>query len=218
MKLSEKTLTVLKNFSAINSSLVLQQGKVQKTISPEQTVLVEARLEDDFPEQFGIYDLSQFLGNVNMLKNPDMTFNDKFLTMDDGEMQLSYYACSPSLIKSPPVGKDLVLKKIDVAFDVSETTLTKILNLARLNNLSNISVVGKNGELRLQSHEKSNDTSNFVSTRLDAYNGDDFTVSFKTENLRMIPGSYHVEIMIDGFSKWVSANGDLTYFIAVETK
>ena len=39
MKLNENTLTVLKNFASINSGLVIRKGKVQRTISPDETVL-----------------------------------------------------------------------------------------------------------------------------------------------------------------------------------
>ena len=218
MKLSEQTLTVLKNFASINSGVVLQKGNVQKTISPEQTILFEAKLEDNIPEPFGIYDLNQFLGNVTTLKNPELTFSDKSVIMDDGDLQLNYYSSSPGLIISPPQGKDLVLKNVDVTFNLTNSTLTKLLRLAAMNDLSNITVVGKNGELRLQTHEKSNDTSNFASTKVDDYDGADFAVSFKTEYLRLIPDDYTVEISIGSFSKFVNKAGNLTYFIAMEKK
>lgn len=218
MKLSENTLAILKNFSSINSGVVLQKGNVQKTISPEQTILVEAHLEDDMPETFGIYDLNQFLGNVTTLKSPELKFTSESVVMDDGDMQLNYYSCSPSLIISPPQGRDLVLKNVDVSFTLSNNTLTKLLRLAAMNNLTHLTVIGKNGELRLQTHEKSNDTSNFASTKIDDYNGKDFVVSFKTENLRLIPDNYNVEIAIGGFAKFVNTSGKLTYFIALESK
>ena len=218
MKLSENTLAILKNFSSINSGVVLQKGNVQKTISPEQTILVEAHLEDDMPETFGIYDLNQFLGNVTTLKSPELKFSSESVVMDDGDMQLNYYSCSPSLIISPPQGRDLVLKNVDVSFALSNNTLTKLLRLAAMNNLTHLTVIGKNGELRLQTHEKSNDTSNFASTKIDDYRGKDFVVSFKTENLRLIPDNYNVEIAIGGFAKFVNASGKLTYFIALESK
>lgn len=218
MKLSENTLAILKNFSSINSGVVLQKGNVQKTISPEQTILVEAHLEDDMPETFGIYDLNQFLGNVTTLKSPELKFSSESVVMDDGDMQLNYYSCSPSLIISPPQGRDLVLKNVDVSFALSNNTLTKLLRLAAMNNLTHLTVIGKNGELRLQTHEKANDTSNFASTKIDDYTGKDFVVSFKTENLRLIPDNYNVEIAIGGFAKFVNASGKLTYFIALESK
>lgn len=218
MKLSENTLTVLKNFSTINSGIVLRKGKIQKTIHPESTILVEAHLDDDFPEDFGIYDLNQFLGNVTTLKNPEMKFTDTSVVMNDGETQLKYYSCSPNLIISPPNGKDLVLNSVDVKFTLTNATLSKLLKLALLNNLSHLTVIGKNGELLLQTHEKSNDTSNIALTKIDNYDGKDFSVSFKTMNLRVIPATYDVEIAMGSFAKFVSESGKLTYFIALEAK
>ena len=90
MKLSENTMNVLKNFASINSGVVLNKGNVQRTISPEKSILVEATVEDDLPEKFGVYDLNQFLGNVTTLKNPELNFTKDYVTMDDGEFSLTY--------------------------------------------------------------------------------------------------------------------------------
>ena len=218
MKLNERTLTVLKNFAGINSGVVLRKGKVQKTMSPEQTILVEAHLEDDLPEVFGIYDLNQFLGNVTTLSSPDMIFTENSVIMNDGELSLNYYSCSTNLIISPPEGKDLVMKDADVTFDLSQATLQKMLKLSAMNNLPNISVIGKGGELRLQTHEVKNDTSNFASIKIGEYTGADFNVSFKTENLKLIPDDYEVQIKVGGFSRFTNKTKTLKYFIAMEKK
>lgn len=221
MKLSENTLGVLKNFSLINSGLVLQQGKTQKTISPEKSILVEVELEDAIPNQFGIYDLNQFLGNVTTLGNPDLTFEEKSVLMNDGEITLNYYSCSTNLIVSPP-DKELKLKQVDVSFRLTNATLSKLLKLAAMNNLTHLSVVGKNGEIRLQTHEKANDTSNHASFKLNDYDGADFAASFKVENIKLIPGDYDVEIQLGAFAKFTAISGifkdKIKYFIALETK
>ena len=217
MKLSENTLSVLKNFSAINSGLVLQKGNVQKTISPEKSILVEAELEDAIPEQFGIYDLNQFLGNVTTLGNPDLAFAENAVMMNDGDIAFNYYSCSPNLIVSPP-DKELKLKQVDVSFTLTNSILSKLLKLASMNNLTHLSVVGKNGEIRLQTHEKANDTSNHASFKLNDYDGEDFTASFKVENIKLIAGDYDVEIQLGAFAKFTSKNAKIKYFIALETK
>jgi hypothetical protein len=217
MKLSENTLSVLKNFSSINSGIVLQKGNLQKTISPEKSILVEAEVEDVLPEQFGIYDLNQFLGNISTLNNPDLTFTDNAVLMNDGDIKFNYYSCSTNLIVSPP-DKELKLKQVDVSFSLTNAILTKLLRLAAMNNLTHLSVVGKNGEIRLQTHEKANDTSNYASFKLNDYTGEDFTASFKVENIKLIPGDYDVEIQLGAFAKFVSKSGKIKYFIALESK
>jgi hypothetical protein len=221
MKLSDNTLGVLKNFSAINSGLVLQKGNIQKTISPEKSILVEAEFEDTIPSQFGIYDLNQFLGNVSTLGNPDLSFSDNSVMMNDGDIAFNYYSCSPNLIVSPP-DKELKLKQTDVSFTLTNAILSKLLRLAAMNSLTHLSVVGKNGEIRLQTHEKANDTSNSASFKLNDYTGEDFVASFKVDNIKLVPGDYDVEIQLGAFAKFVATSGvfknKIKYFIALETK
>lgn len=217
MKFSENTLSVLKNFASINSGVVLQSGKTQKTISPEKSILVEATLEDDIPTQFGIYDLNQFLGNVTTLKNPELTFNKESVTLNDGELSFDYHACSPNLIITPPE-KELALKQVDVSFSLPNVTLQKLLKVATMNSLPNLTVVGKDGELRLKIHEKSNDTSNHGSIKIGDYAGKDFTATFKTENLKLLSDDYNVELQNGAFAKFVNVSGNLKYFVALETK
>ncbi len=221
MKLSENTLSVLKNFSAINSGIVLQKGNIQKTISPEKSILVEVELEDSLPEQFGIYDLNQFLGNISTLNSPELTFSDSAVIMNDGEIKFNYYSCSVNLIVSPP-DKELKLKQTDVSFKLTNAILTKLLRLAAMNNLTHLSVVGKDGEIRLQTHEKANDTSNHASFKLNDYEGEDFTASFKVDNIKLIPGDYDVEIQLGAFAKFTASAGafkdKIKYFIALESK
>ena len=218
MKMNERTLTVLKNFASINSGLVLRPGKIQKTVSPENTILVEAQLENEFSHTFGIYDLNQFLGNVTTLNNAEMTFSDTSVLMNDGDLELNYYSCSPNLVNSPPEGKELVMKDPDVSFNLSYNTLQKLLRLAAMNDLSNLTVMGKNGGIYIKTHEAKDDTSNFASSKIGEYQGDDFSVMFKVENLKLIPDDYTVQIKIGGFTCWTNKDSTLKYFIALEKK
>ena len=69
MKLSESTLSVLKNFSTINQSILFKQGKKLRTISVMKNILAEVTVEEEFPKDFGIYDLPQFLNGIGVLYN-----------------------------------------------------------------------------------------------------------------------------------------------------
>lgn len=217
MKLSEFTLDVLKNFSTINSGVVLRTGNVQRTISPEKTVLAEVEIPEEIPNDFGIYDLNQFLGNVTTLDNPELSFADSSMTMADEAFSLTYRSCSPSLVNTPP-DKNLELGKSDVTFDISNAAVSKLLKLAAMNGLPNLSVVGKQGNLSVMVHEKANDSSNSVVTQVDKYLGADFMATFKVENLKMLPDDYKVEVKLGAFSKWTSKTRKLHYFIALEIR
>lgn len=213
MKFGDYTLTALKNFSAINPSLVVRSGNLQKTINSDNTILVEAEFEDSFPCDFGIYDLNQFLGNVTTLKNPELSFNDKSVVMSDGDLDLNYYYCSINLIKAPP-DKELNIKQVDAKFSLPNNVFQKLMRLAAMNSLPHLSIVGKNGELSAVVHDIANDTSNSVTSKIDDYNGADFNAPFQIENFKLIPDDYDAELMIKGFVKLTSKTRKLKYFIA----
>jgi hypothetical protein len=218
MKLSEQTLAVLKNFATINSGVVLKPGKVQKTISAEKSILVEAELEDITDHEFGIYDLNQFLGNIITLKNPNLDFGEQTVVMTDEDgTKMDYRACAAELVISPPT-KELTLDSPDVVFDLSNSTFVKLMRLGAMNALPNLTIAGKDGELKASVHEKNNDTSNMASTTIGAWSGEDFTASFKTELLKMLPDDYKVEIKLGGFAKFSSTTKNLVYFISLEIK
>jgi hypothetical protein len=217
MKLSEFALTIMKNFSSINSGIVLNSGTLQRTWSTDKSILVEVDLEETFPCSFGIYDLNQFLGNVTTLKNPDLTFTSENVMMNDGETVIKYRACDTSLITSPP-NKSLILNDPDVTFDLSQVSLSKILKLATMNSLSNISIIGENGKLRIQAHDKSNDKSNEIFTELEDWSGKDFICTFRLESIKVIPDNYTVSIKLGAFSNFKSKTRNLSYFITLLTK
>lgn len=217
MKLSDNTLSVLKNFASINSGIVLKPGRTQKTIDAEKSILVEAILEDDIPTEFGIYDLNQFLGIFTFLKSPEVTFGDNLIVLEEGPLSVTYRGCSTNLIITPP-DKELVLKNITARFSLPNATSQKLIKVATMINLPNLSVIGKDGDLLLKIHEKANDTSNDGVQKVGDYAGPDFTATFKTDNLKLMPDDYDVEIQAGAFAKFVNVNNNLKYFIALETK
>ena len=219
MKLSQYTLEVMKSFANINPGIVLQPGTKQRTMSPEKSVLVEVELDDSFSHKFGIYDLVQFLGNITTLNNPELEFNDKYVMMKDDTFQMYYLSCSPEIIISPP-DKNLTMDNPDVSFVLTNAVLSKSLRLASMNALPNLSIIGKNGELNLQIHDKANDTSNYLDSKISEYSGTDFTATFKIDNFlrKLMPDDYDVDIKHGKFSRLKSKTKNVTYFIALETK
>lgn len=218
MKLSDNTLSVLKNFASINSGVVLKPGTVQKTISPEKSILVEATIEDDIPVEVGIYDLNQFLSVITSLKGAELTFNkDQIVVTDDTGFYVTYRGCSSNLIITPPE-KELVLKDITTKFSLANATSQKLIKVATMINLPNLSVIGKDGALLLKIHERANDTSNDGVQKIGDYAGKDFIATFKTENLKLLADDYNVEVQAGAFAKFINQNNTLTYSIALESK
>lgn len=218
MKLSDFSLAVLKNFSTINDGIVLRPGSIVRTVNEEQSIFAEAEVDDQFPVEFGIDDLNNFLGNVTTIGNPELSFEANTVLISDGKFSLNYKAHAPDLITAPPPGKKVKLDDPDVTFDLPKETLAKLLKLAAMNGLPNLSVIGSNGELKLQTHEKADKNSNSAYTPVGPFVGEDFTATFKTENLKMIPDEYVVDLKKGLFARFTSKTRKLKYFIALEAK
>ena len=77
MQLSNETINVLKNFATVNPNVVFKPGQQLKTISEAKTILASAQIVEDFPQEFGIYDLNEFLSVYNLIEDPTLTFEDK---------------------------------------------------------------------------------------------------------------------------------------------
>jgi hypothetical protein len=220
MKLSERTITVLKNFATMNSGMLIKPGKEQTTFDPETGgILVEAILEESFPEEFAIYDLAIFLGNLTTLKDPELTFTKESVLLDDGSLKLTYIAGSPKLVKVAPA--KLSMENPDVTFAIMNDDLQKILKVAAMNNLPNITFEGSGNIVTAKVHDKGIDTSNFGTMKimeLQGENNKDFSATFKTSNFKIIPDNYNIEIDITKFARLENVDKNLVYFIALETE
>ena len=64
MKLSNDTVTVLKNFSTINQNLVIKAGSNISTMSAMKNIVAKATVIEDFPKDFAIYDLNYYITNL----------------------------------------------------------------------------------------------------------------------------------------------------------
>ena len=76
MKLSDNTLTILKNFAGINNSILVKEGTKLRTISVAKNILAEADITEEFPRDFAIYDLNQFLNGLSLHADPDLDFQE----------------------------------------------------------------------------------------------------------------------------------------------
>ena len=103
MKLSDNALAILKNFAGINNSILVKQGNKLRTISVAKNILAEAEIKEDFPRDFAIYDLNQFLNGLSLHQDPDLDFNqDSYLSIKEGKRRVKYFFADPNVIIAPP--------------------------------------------------------------------------------------------------------------------
>ena len=215
MKLSDKTLSVLKNFSTINQSILFKQGTKLRTISVMKNILADATITEELPKDFGIYDLSQFLNGLSLHNNPELDFQeDNYVVIKEGKSRSKYFFADPQVIVTPPE-KEMNLPSEDVTFDLSTEQLDKLLKAAAIYQLPDLAVVGANGVVKIVVRDKKNDTSNDFAITV-GETDKQFSFNFKVENIKILPGNYEVVVSSKLLSRFTSKNQDLTYFIALE--
>ena len=215
MKLSESTLSLLKNFSTINQSILFKQGSKLRTISVMKNILAEATINEEFPKDFGIYDLNQYLNGLALHNNPELNFEaDNYVVIKEGRSRSKYFFADPSVIITPP-DKSIELPSEDVTFDLSTDQLDKLLKAAAIYQLPDLSVVGGDGVVKVLVRDKKNDTSNDFSIVVGETDST-FSFNFKVENIKILPGTYTVVVSQKLLSRFTNKNQDLIYYIALE--
>lgn len=211
MKLSKETVGLIKNFAGINSNLLLKSGNKLATISAQKNVMADAVVTETFPD-FGIYDLNEFLGAMSLFEDPELTFSDKWVTIEQGGNSIKYFAADASVLTAPQ--KAITFPEAEIEFNMSSNMLSMIQRTASVLRASDVSIVGDGSTMSVVVGDKKNATGNSYNSTVGA-SDKKFKVNLKVENLKMIPGDYAVSISSKKISRFKGA-GDLVYYVAVE--
>ena len=215
MKLSDNALAILKNFAGINNSILVKEGNKLRTISVAKNILAEAEIKEEFPRDFAIYDLNQFLNGLSLHQDPDLDFQqDTYLSIKEGKRRVKYFFADPNVIIAPPE-KDITLPTQDVCFQMDSVTLEKLTKAAAVYQLPDLSVIGEAGVIKLVVRDKKNDTSNEYAIVV-GETDKEFTFNFKVENIKIIPGAYDVVVSSKLLSQFTNTQHNLKYYIALE--
>lgn len=216
MKLSDKTIDLLENFSSINQSILVKKGTKLRTISVMKNILAEAEVDENFEKDFGIYDLPQFLNGVGLMNDPDIDLkHDSYMIIREGKTtKVKFAFADPEVIITPPE-KPISLPSTDVCFQLESMQLQKLLKASSVYQLPDLAAIGNGEEITLVVRDKKNDNSNEFALTV-GKTDKTFEFNFKIENIKLIPGSYDVVISKKLLSKFTNSNYNLDYYIALE--
>jgi ribosomal protein L28 len=212
MKLSKETVALFKNFAGINSNLLLKSGSKLATISGQKNVMADVTVTETFPD-FGIYDLNEFLGAMSLFDDPDLDFQDKYVSIRQGSSNIKFYAADASVLTAPQ--KAITFPDAEINFNMSAAMLNMISKTASVLRASDVSIVGDGSTITVVVGDKKNATGNSFSESVGTTDKT-FKVNLKVENLKMLPGDYAVSISSKKISRFKSVAGDLVYYVAVE--
>lgn len=224
MKISQDTLTVLKNFSTINSNLIVRPGDTLSTISPTKNIMAEAKVTEDFPIEFGIWDLSKFLATVSMFKDPSFEFENNHVVIhsEGSRAKVRYYYSNlemldPQILQIIKSGKRFNMPAAVVDFTLQAKDFGDLQKAAAVLAAPDLALRHGDGRLTMNVFDRKDSTGHTYSIDMGEYDGDDsFEFMFKSENLRMIPGTYDVEVSDKKVAQFQTQNKELTYWISLE--
>jgi len=217
MKLNQNTVDTLKNFSEINTNILIKEGNELSTISTMRNIFAKATITESFEKEFGVYDLNQFLSVVSSLNKPELNLQDKFMTIasEGSKSKVKYFYSDPSVIVAPT--KEVNMPEADVTFNLSESNLKELLKMAAILATPDLALVGeKGGDVVLKVCDKKNDTSNNFDIVVGENATADYTFYFKVENMKMISGDYDVSVSSKSISHFQNTKLPIQYWIALE--
>ena len=213
MKLSNETVSVLKNFSTINQNLVIKSGNKIATMSAMKNIVAKAEVLEEFPQTFAIYDLNEFLSAISLFSKPELEFENDFvmITEEGKKSSLKYWYSDPSVVTTPT--KDITMPECEVKFNLSSDTLAMVTKAAAVIGAPDMAL--ESGSLKVT--DKKNATANNYALDLDVNSeSENYKFWFKVENLKLIQGSYDVQVSSKNISHFKNSAGNVEYFIALE--
>ena len=216
MKVSEKTINLLRNYANINQSIEFREGNVLKTVSPLNTILASVEVEEQFTRTFPIYELNRFLGTLALFQNPELDFTDNGGVISDENHEATYRYCGSSSMFQTPPEKNITFPDAEVSFELSQDQFKKTINAANTLGLPEVVVEGNGSDIQLVVSDTGNASSDIFSTKVGT-SDKTFRMIFKTENLnKIMEGTYDVSLSSKRISHFTRKGDSLQYWIALE--
>lgn len=219
MKLSEKTLEILKNFSTINAHLFIEKdANTIRTMSESKHIFAEVTVDEVFPANIGIMNLHKLLQTISVFDDPDIVFEESFLTISDlkTRTKFKYLYTDPSCLRYPKSGAREF--PTPCSFVLSKDTIGRLLQASRVTSLPDVKINYDSNVVTLEVLDRATKSSNVFSLEVTGEGQSPVTAFMKIENLKLIPDEYQMFVSekaarLKNLSpEWKS----LQYFIGME--
>lgn len=215
--ISKNTLSILKNFSTINSNLLIKPGNKISTISPAKNLMAEAEVEETFEMEFGIWDLSRFLGVISLFENPTFDFTEKYVSITGANGSVGkYYYSDPKLLTTPT--KTVRMPEELVSFTLYQDQMSELMKASSVLQLPHLSFTGTGKDITAILQSMDDPTSNtYTVDILNSDENEDFEASLDMEHLKMLNGDYSITITKGPVCRFQHLSMDLTYWMALKS-
>lgn len=222
MKISKKTFDILKNFSGIRSSIFVDKGNVIRTVSTAKNIMAEAKVDENFPSQFAIFDLGKFIATTSLFAEPDYDFSEKFVVVNSKNgSTVRYCYADPKLVEK--ANKSIKMPDLTAEFSLSANQISEVQKAASVLQLDTLCIRGEGkSEIEIVAFDRKiglNSSSNFYSMTIPTKEpAEKFAVYLDIELMKMIPDDYSFEIGGTAVVKMVGSKNGVTYWIALRSE
>lgn len=214
MKLSSTTIDILKNYSMINPSLLIKPGNQLRTMTPQRTILADAVVEEEFPQTVRIYNLSALLSIMSLFKEPDFDFQEKLVTISEGNRKTDFYYAEEGMIVEPR--EDAIeLGDATVEVVVPWSDLSSVIKAAGAFQFQTIALIGEEGKvfLRAIDPERKNRATDTFGVEV-GHTNDTFQQVIDIETLKLMQGDYTIRLSPRGLASFT--NDNMVYFVPIK--
>lgn len=229
LTLSKETIDTLKKLYEVNQGVKFVEGEnTLKVKSTDNGLLVHANIEEEFPRDFYVYDLREFLSVVSIIEKPILDFsNEKYVQIksDDGKQKLRYIEADPQFVTSY-VDKVPKLPSKDIEVTVTKEQFQSVMKAAHTMKLEFVGFTCDGTTVTLSAFNKNNGdektTNNFSIELMD---GDtEFQMFYKLDqqNVSVLLGEGNLDFTISskkisnvkaesGKEFWIAMNANSKY-------
>lgn len=232
LDLSKNDVSVLKNFSEINNSIVFFQGSSIKTCDDSKSIIGVYNLKDEdkndkeISKEFAIYDLSEFVKVLSLFNNgcyleflEDNTQIDvKFF---DRSNRMRYTMSNPELVKRRFNVPDAIFPLSDYQIKVSEEDIKKWKDVSKTFGFDYVRFNNVKTKATITVFDSCGRNKDYYSEETVAFNASsDLDLYMRISDLLILPGDYEIEISSKSFCRFNNMDKelDLSYYIALEPK
>jgi hypothetical protein len=213
MKISKDTINILKNFATISNNLRIYPGNELATLSPQQNIFARVTVAEQFPTDVCIYELNSFLDLLSYMENQDVEFGEKSLTITNNGSTFEYRYADPSVIISPPAGKNIELDSF-YQFTLTEADVNLISKAIGITAADHVVFEGKNGQATLTIV---NDKKGMGQSKIIGQTDLTFKALLNVGTFQIIPSTYTVTLSKLKFLHFKSENAQMPqYWLALD--
>jgi hypothetical protein len=212
MKLSKNVLDVLKNFSTINQGLYIRKGNVITVTNIMKSIVGKAVVDTDFPNEFAIYNINQFLDIYKLDTNADVDFQENVVLLSCGNQIVEYKYCDKDIISSVP--DNFGIPDTDTKFSLSYESIKTIFNYSSSLMVEDINFVSDGTTILIVAKDNSNSGTNSFSMVLDQKTNH-FNFTLKYSKIKVLPYDYEVNVNANSVHL-INRENNIEYWIALD--